>query len=224
VTKSTHAHLRETTNAYTGNRTMMTQRWFRAAATILVTDLILITSAQDARAQDASGTVRLRVESQGTPLPGAEVRAGRTGALTNAAGRAVLRLPAGTHTVSVSLIGYTRGSTRVKVTAGTDTTLVIALEEEAIETEGVVVLSTRTGRRIEEEPVRVEVLAREEIEEKMLMTPGDISMMLNETSGLRVQTTSPSLGGATCASMGCAAATRRSSRTGCRFTADRAVR
>ncbi len=28
------------------------------------------------------------------------------------------------------------------------------------------------------------------------MTPGDISMMLNETSGLRVQTTSPSLGGA----------------------------
>jgi iron complex outermembrane receptor protein len=28
------------------------------------------------------------------------------------------------------------------------------------------------------------------------MTPGDISMMLNETRGLRVQTTSPSLGGA----------------------------
>ena len=28
------------------------------------------------------------------------------------------------------------------------------------------------------------------------MTPGDVSMMLNETSGLRVQTTSPSLGGA----------------------------
>ena len=28
------------------------------------------------------------------------------------------------------------------------------------------------------------------------MTPGDIAMMLNETSGLRVQTTSPSLGGA----------------------------
>src|SRR3712207_9342751 len=36
----------------------------------------------------------------------------------------------------------------------------------------------------------------EEVEEKMLMTPGDISMMLNETGGLRVQNTSPSLGGA----------------------------
>jgi iron complex outermembrane receptor protein len=45
--------------------------------------------------------------------------------------------------------------------------------------------------------MRVEVLAREEIEEKMLMTPGDIVMMLNEMGGIRVQATSPSLGAAT---------------------------
>ena len=44
--------------------------------------------------------------------------------------------------------------------------------------------------------MRVEVLNREEVEEKMLMTPGDIGMVLNETGGLRVQTTSPSLGAA----------------------------
>ncbi|MEX2178770.1 MAG: TonB-dependent receptor [Gemmatimonadaceae bacterium] len=61
---------------------------------------------------------------------------------------------------------------------------------------GVVVTSTRSERRIEDEPLRVEVLTREEIEEKLLMTPGDITMMLNESSGLRVRTTSPSLGGA----------------------------
>lgn len=64
------------------------------------------------------------------------------------------------------------------------------------ELEGIVVTATRSEQRIEDVPVRVEVLGREEVEEKMLMTPGDISMMLNETSGLRVQTTSPSLGGA----------------------------
>jgi iron complex outermembrane receptor protein len=40
------------------------------------------------------------------------------------------------------------------------------------------------------------VLGREEIEEKMLMTPGDIVMMLNEMGGLRVQATSPSIGAA----------------------------
>ncbi len=64
------------------------------------------------------------------------------------------------------------------------------------EEEVVVVVTTRTGRRLEEQPTRVEVLGREEIEEKMLMTPGDIVMMLNETGGLRVQATSPSIGAA----------------------------
>ena len=59
-----------------------------------------------------------------------------------------------------------------------------------------VVASTRTDKRLEDQPMRVEVLAREEIEEKMLMTPGDIVMMLNEMGGMRVQTTSPSLGAA----------------------------
>lgn len=63
--------------------------------------------------------------------------------------------------------------------------------------ETVVVEATRTSKRLEDVPVRVEVLEREEIEEKMLMTPGDIVMMLNEMGGLRVQATSPSLGAAT---------------------------
>lgn len=164
---------------------------------LALTGLFLL-AAPPLRAQGGGGegTVRLRVESNGTPLAGAEVRAGRIATLTDEGGRALLRLPAGRHIVSVELIGYARGSAPVDVRAGMDSTLVLALEAEAIEGEEIIVLSTRTGRRIEEEPVRVEVLAREEVEEKMLMTPGDISMMLNETSGLRVQTTSPSLGGA----------------------------
>ena len=62
--------------------------------------------------------------------------------------------------------------------------------------ETIVVSATRTNKRVDDQPLRVEVLAREEIEEKMLMTPGDIVMMLNETGGLRVQATSPSLGAA----------------------------
>ena len=60
-----------------------------------------------------------------------------------------------------------------------------------------IVTATRTGGRIDDQPTRVEVLEREEIEEKMLMTPGDIVMMLNEMGGMRVQATSPSLGAAT---------------------------
>src|SRR5262245_51850745 len=60
----------------------------------------------------------------------------------------------------------------------------------------VAVRAPRTGGRLEDRPLRVEVLEREEIEEKMLMTPGDIVMMLNEMGGMRVQTTSPSIGAA----------------------------
>ena len=73
----------------------------------------------------------------------------------------------------------------------------VALEPElTLEEEVTVVATTRTGRRIEDQPMRVEALDREEIEEKMLMTPGDIVMMLNEMGGMRVQATSPSLGAA----------------------------
>ena len=64
------------------------------------------------------------------------------------------------------------------------------------EIEEIVVQATRTGNRVGEDTIRVEVLAQEEIEEKMFMRPGNISTMLNETGGLRVQVTSPALGSA----------------------------
>jgi len=62
--------------------------------------------------------------------------------------------------------------------------------------EEVVVTVTRSDKRVQDEALRVEVLGREEIEEKLLMTPGDIVMILSETTGLRVQVTSPGLGAA----------------------------
>ena len=68
--------------------------------------------------------------------------------------------------------------------------------EPSFEDEVTVVATTRTGRRVEDQPIRVEVVPQEEIDEKVFMTPGDVSMMLTETNGLRVQVTSPSLGAA----------------------------
>ena len=62
--------------------------------------------------------------------------------------------------------------------------------------ETVVVSATRADRRLQDEPLRVEVIDREEIEEKALMTPGSVAMLLGETTGLRVQTTAPSMGAA----------------------------
>ncbi|GAA0548730.1 hypothetical protein GCM10009098_15410 [Rheinheimera aquimaris] len=67
-------------------------------------------------------------------------------------------------------------------------------DDENIET--IVVQATRSGRIANEQPVRVELINREEIEEKAAMRPGNIAMLVAETGGVRVQTTSPALGSA----------------------------
>jgi outer membrane receptor for ferrienterochelin and colicins len=153
-----------------------------------------------------SATVRLSVRHAGVPLPGATVRvatslrdtAAPLPVVSGPPGVLVLRLPApGEYRLTISAIGYAGASLPLRLRAAQpDTAILVELEALAEELEELIVSSTRSDRRIEEQPLRVEVLAREEIEEKLLMTPGDISMMLNETGGLRVQTTSPSLGGA----------------------------
>ncbi|AKQ40785.1 outer membrane cobalamin receptor protein [Aurantiacibacter atlanticus] len=76
-----------------------------------------------------------------------------------------------------------------------------APEEEAREDDeegknAIIVQGTRLGRRLQDEPIRVEVIAGEEIEEKAIMRPGNIAMLVNETGGVRVQVTSPALGAA----------------------------
>jgi len=144
--------------------------------------------------QNARLTVR--VESEAGPLAGAEVASGAQRVVTNATGEATLVLVAGAHEVTVNALGYGSAEEEVTLAPGASVTIVVRLGIEAIEAEEILVLSTRTERRIEDVPLRVEVMPREEVEEKILMTPGDIAMLLNETAGLRVQPTAPSLGGA----------------------------
>jgi outer membrane receptor for ferrienterochelin and colicins len=134
--------------------------------------------------------------------PDARVRLGDAEARSDTAGRATFRVAPGRYRLQVTYEPFPPEARQITVRH--DTSLVVVLrpdlldEEEldAGELEAVVVTATRSEQRIEDAPVRVEVLAREEVEEKMMMTPGDVAMMLNETGGLRVQTTSPSLGGA----------------------------
>lgn len=160
----------------------------------LVAAMVLF-AAPLAHAQDAA-RVTVRVQSAGGPVEGVQVTSTGAASLTDPAGEATLRLPAGERVLRLRKLGYAPAELRLSLRPGADTTVAVALEEEAIETEGIVVTSTRTERRIEDEPLRVEVVSREEVEEKLLMTPGDIAMLLNETAGLRVQPTAPSLGGA----------------------------
>lgn len=149
-----------------------------------------------AQADSARALLRVRVMHDSAHVTGAVVRAGTVAALTNDTGIATLSLARGRYALTVARIGFRAETLSVVARAGLDTGITVNLEPLAAEMERVTVGATRTDRRIEDVPLRVEVLSRDEVEEKMLMTPGDISMLLNETGGLRVQSTSPSLGGA----------------------------
>jgi iron complex outermembrane receptor protein len=98
----------------------------------------------------------------------------------------------------------TSGPTLIKALAITVGMIVVlaARAQEAKESEPesslkeVTVTTTRLPRPLSEEATSVDVLSADELEESIAGSPGDVSMLLNETPGLHVQMTSPGLGAA----------------------------
>jgi len=159
--------------------------------------LALTASTVCSLAAQEFGQVRVEVLAANEAVAEAEVVVNGTTIPTDDDGVVTIRVPPGDTQVTVAIEGFLPATVSVDVVAGHEHVVHIALiEQPSLEEEVTVVASTRTDRRIEDQPLRVEVLNREEIEEKMLMTPGDIVMMLNEMGGMRVQATSPSLGAA----------------------------
>ena len=139
-------------------------------------------------------TVHVVVRSVAGPVAGALVSSGRIGVATDDSGVAVLRLPAGSTSIIARRIGFAPDTLRITLAAGTDTTVGVQLVARAASIAPVIVSSTRTERRVEDEPLRIEVLAGEDVGEKTQMHPADLRVLLTEMSGVRIQTTSPSLG------------------------------
>ena len=69
-------------------------------------------------------------------------------------------------------------------------TIEILLEPGAEELEEVLISSTRSNRSMNSTPTRVEVIAGDEIREEADMRPGDIKMLLSESTGIQAQQTS----------------------------------
>jgi len=98
-------------------------------------------------------------------------------------------LPAGKYKITVSYVGFSEKETEVTIPF-TGTQLEIELEAEEEEEEEVVIQSTRSSRTIQDIPTRVEFIAGEELDEKANMKPGDIRMVLTESTGIQTQQTS----------------------------------
>lgn len=68
-------------------------------------------------------------------------------------------------------VGFRPDTLRTQLVAGQDTSFVVTMEALHTELSGMVVSATRSERRVEDTPLRVEVIDEEEIAEKVAMTP-----------------------------------------------------
>jgi outer membrane receptor for ferrienterochelin and colicins len=162
--------------------------WFALGACLML-------AASLAAAEPATGTLVVRVRSGAAPIPSADVTAGGVTARTDVQGEARLALPAGEQVVMVVRAGFAPATFTVRVRAGEEVVTIAQLQEQRLESHVTVVSATRSGTLIEDQPIRVEAVPQEEIEENQTIAPGNLTTLLNELGGLHVQTTVPSLGG-----------------------------
>ncbi len=152
-----------------------------------------VTVVPGSRSQTATLTGIVRDSVTLEPLIAANVTlVGTTyGAATSADGIfTIRRIPPRAYVLRASFIGYAACDLQVSL-AGDDSLFVqVLLQPGHLRTEEVVVTATRTVRNIADVPVRIEAIPQEEVEEKLLMTPSNVAMLLNESTGMRVQTTS----------------------------------
>lgn len=97
---------------------------------------------------------------------------------------------AGSYQIKISCVGLAEQEITVQVPQPDSLAFEVLLEEGEEHEEEVVVRATRISRTIANIPTRVEVISGEELTEKGNMKPGDIRMMLNESTGIQTQQTS----------------------------------
>lgn len=98
-------------------------------------------------------------------------------------------IPNGTQVIVISYVGYEMKKETINFPLPSHETIEILLNKEN-ELEEVIVSSTRSSRTIDNIPTRMESINGGELEEKGNMKPGDIRMMLNESTGIQTQQTS----------------------------------
>ena len=102
----------------------------------------------------------------------------------------IYNIPAGKNTLVFSHVGFKEFEKPFIFPLLSTDTIEIFLEPDAKGLEEVTISSTRSNRSINNTATRVEVLADEEIREEAAMRPGDIRMLLSESTGIQTQQTS----------------------------------
>lgn len=155
--------------------------------------LLILFAGSSAAYSQYTLNLYLKDNRDGHALTGAtaRVQGSSQAAAADASGFLSLKnLPQGTSLVSFRLIGYNDRTDTFNFPATARDTLTIYLQAHDEDLDEVVISSTRSSRTIQNIPTRVELIAAEELDEKMNMKPSDIRMVLYESTGIQVQQTS----------------------------------
>ena len=121
------------------------------------------------------------------------------GASTDTAGLVILKnVPDGKQIIKFTYVGYETLLDTLTFPMSQSKPIEILLtaegKGEGKELDAVVIGATRSSRTIANIPTRVEVISGEELDEKGNMKPGDIRMLLAESTGIQTQQTSATSG------------------------------
>lgn len=111
--------------------------------------------------------------------------------LTDSIGIVVFQLITdGTYTITFTHVGFSDKLLKLKTPLSKNSIIEVFMEKSEEDEEEIIVTATRISRTIANTPTRTEVISGEELTEKGNMKPGDIRMMLNESTGIQTQQTS----------------------------------
>jgi outer membrane receptor for ferrienterochelin and colicins len=137
-------------------------------------------------------TVRVEDSLTREPLAGVTLRLNTkpvSGAITDGSGSATFKKrPASGFTLTVSFLGYK--DYELETATLPDTTLTIRLATAQAALDEVTVTATRTNFRIEDLPIKVEVLGQEDMDEESAVVPGNVASILGDISIIHIQRTS----------------------------------
>lgn len=155
----------------------------------LFSGLFFITKAQN------SFSCFIRDSKTNKPLPNvsAVISDKSNGAMSDSSGEVRIKnLDAGKIKIVFTAIGYNRIEKIFQIPQSDTVPIILMEPAPVIETEEVIISSSRTNSRIEDLPTKVEVLGSEEVDEEASTIPGNIASLLGDIAGIQNQKTSAS--------------------------------
>ena len=128
-------------------------------------------------------------------LVGVTVGEGTNKSVNKTAEINIANLSAGKHQFTVSFVGYESVTFEATLPDTTTHEILLSVVEKILE-EVTIASSTRSNQNIENSPLKVEVLGKEEMNEENTIKPGNIASILGDVSGIQIQQSSAVSGNA----------------------------